>query len=373
MLTETVFRTEDLGRAERFDAWRECMRRTVAPMEVTSHRLADFAASQRLLHLGRLSVWASTVQPCRYRRGPRDIRSSDPELYHLTLVLPGSGTLATAQAGNSDASHGRDIYLIDTSRPCEVWSPPGGSPVVGIGMEIPKPLVPLSPLLRPHVDRLLGRQISGRRGFGLLLAQTLVQLVGGEPGYRPSDVPRLNALLADLVAGMLAQESETTAGLPAGTRDRTLVLRVREYVRQNLRDPGLSPVTVAAAHHLSTRQLHRLFEAEEETVAGLIRAGRLEAARRALTDPARRAVPVHAVAADWGFTSPAHFSRAFRAAYGAPPGDYRRRAFAPRPDTGRRGTARGGALSRKGDERLPGPGRRARPGQASAGGQARPE
>ncbi|MGY0067032.1 helix-turn-helix domain-containing protein [Streptomyces sp. QTS137] len=329
MLTETVFRTSDLRRQERFDAWRECVRRTIAPMEVLCDRPADFTASQRLLRLGPLAVWWSDFQPCHYRRGPVDVRSFDPELYHLTLVLPGSAPLATAQAGNSDTHHTHDIYVIDMSRPCEVRSPFGGSPIVGFGLEIPKALVPLSPALRGRTDRLLGRRISGRHGFGLLLTQAVTQLFGRECGYRPSDGRRLSTLLVDLVAGMMAHETETLAGLPAGTRDRALVFHVREHIRRNLHDPGLSPVTVAAAHHLSTRQLHRLFEAEEETVAGLIRAGRLEAARRDLTDPALHASPVHAVAARWGFTSPAHFSRAFRDVYGAPPGDYRRGALAP--------------------------------------------
>ena len=33
-----------------------------------------------------------------------------------------------------------------------------------------------------------------------------------------------------------------------------------------------------------------------------------------------------AIAARWGLTDPAHFSRAFRAAYGLPPSEYRREA-----------------------------------------------
>jgi AraC-like DNA-binding protein len=53
----------------------------------------------------------------------------------------------------------------------------------------------------------------------------------------------------------------------------------------------------------------------------------LERSRRDLLDPALRARPVSAIAARHGFTEPAHFSRAFRAAYGRPPGEYRRLAI----------------------------------------------
>ncbi|MER7057238.1 helix-turn-helix domain-containing protein [Streptomyces sp. NPDC000351] len=327
MLPMTVFRTADLPRGERFDAWRDCMDRTIAPMEIVCDRPAEFTASQHLLRLGPLVVWRTTFRPCHNRRRAVDIRRSDPELYHLTLVLPGSVPLSTEQAGNSGIHHAHDLYVIDTSVPCEVGSPFGDSPLVAIGLEIPKALMPLSPAPRRHIDRLLGRRLSGRRGFGLLVAQTLTQLFGEEGGYRPSDSRRLATLLVDLVTGMLAHESETSAELADESRERALVLHVREHIQRNLHDPGLSPATVAAAHHLSTRQLHRLFETEDETVAGLIRAGRLDAARRDLTDPAHRAVPAGHVAVRWGFTSAAHFSRAFRDAHGVPPGEYRRRAL----------------------------------------------
>ena len=42
-----------------------------------------------------------------------------------------------------------------------------------------------------------------------------------------------------------------------------------------------------------------------------------------MLDPALRAQPVSAIAARWGLTNPAHFSRLFRQAYGAPPAAYR--------------------------------------------------
>ncbi|MEU9123638.1 helix-turn-helix domain-containing protein [Streptomyces sp. NPDC048506] len=62
---------------------------------------------------------------------------------------------------------------------------------------------------------------------------------------------------------------------------------------------------------------------EEATVAAWIRRRRLDAARGDLADPALDAVPIHAIAARWGFPRAAVFTRAFRSAYGIPPRDYR--------------------------------------------------
>jgi AraC-like DNA-binding protein len=63
------------------------------------------------------------------------------------------------------------------------------------------------------------------------------------------------------------------------------------------------------------------------TESRLTEAGRVERCRADLTDPRLEGMPVHAIGARWGFRSPADFSRAFRAAHGIPPGDYRRQAL----------------------------------------------
>jgi AraC-like DNA-binding protein len=85
---------------------------------------------------------------------------------------------------------------------------------------------------------------------------------------------------------------------------------------------------IAAAHYISLRALYTLFETQQTSVAGWIRERRLERCRRDLADPALRERSVSAIAARRGLTDPAHFSRAFRAAYGLPPTEYRRAARA---------------------------------------------
>jgi hypothetical protein len=66
---------------------------------------------------------------------------------------------------------------------------------------------------------------------------------------------------------------------------------------------------------------------ERGEVVGHVR--RLEQCRRDLLDPGRRDVPVSTVAARCGLPNPAHFSRAFRAAYGLAPAEYRQVAGRP--------------------------------------------
>jgi AraC-like DNA-binding protein len=66
------------------------------------------------------------------------------------------------------------------------------------------------------------------------------------------------------------------------------------------------------------------------TVSGWIRQRRLEGCRRDLLDPTFGDRSVSAIAARWGLTDAAHFSRLSVAAYGLPPAEYRR-ANTPSP------------------------------------------
>jgi AraC-like DNA-binding protein len=146
--------------------------------------------------------------------------------------------------------------------------------------------------------------------------------------YQPSDGPRLGTVLADLVTAVFAGALDAEVLLPPETRSRTLILRIKAFIRRHLSDQELTPARIAAAHHISRSHLYRLFQAEGLTVASYIRDQRLENARRDLADPALRAMPVHAVAARWGFPRAAEFTRAFRAAHGVPPSELRRQAVA---------------------------------------------
>ena len=102
-----------------------------------------------------------------------------------------------------------------------------------------------------------------------------------------------------------------------------LLASCEEFIRRNLGDPTLTPATVAAAHHVSVRTLHRLFQAGGRQAAHWIQQCRLERCHSELADPLLREHTVAAVASRWGFANAAHFSRLFRATYGMTPTEHR--------------------------------------------------
>ncbi|MDI6411498.1 helix-turn-helix domain-containing protein [Streptomyces albus] len=328
----TAFRTDDVPVADRFDYWRELVGRTRAS-EMSSAHAADFRAELWLMELGPVTVWPTSVLPTRYRLSPRMARRTDSGSYHLTLLLDGG--LALELGGRTDTFGPHDLHMVDDSQPFDLRPADDGAAraVKGVGVDFPKALLPLPP---HRVRTVLGRGLSGREGAGALLSGFLTGLEQQAAVLQPREAPRLGTVVLELVAAWLAQALDAEEALPPETRQQALLRRITAFIRQNLHDPELTPGTVAAAHHISVSHLHRLFEQQPHgyTVAAWIRRQRLEHARHDLADPALRTTPLHAVAARWGITRGSDFSRAFRAAYGLSPREYRARALLERQRTG---------------------------------------
>jgi AraC-like DNA-binding protein len=325
----TVFRSEDVPAGERFEYWREVVGRTRSS-EMTSAHAADFWAEGRVMELGPVTVLPLSFLPTRYWRSPKTARRSDPGTYHLTLLL--DGALMLDHAGRTDTFGPRDLHLTDGSQPFDLrpTDDRDRSVLRGVGVDFPKVLLPLPP---HRVRELLGRGLPGREGMGAMLAEFLVALDRQAETLQPSDAARLGTVVLDLLSAWFAQILEAEAALSPETRRRAMAERIRAFIRQNLHDPELTPPVIAAAHHISLSYLHRIFqqEADGESVAAWIRTQRLEGARRDLAHPSLRATPIHAVGARWGFPRASDFTRAFGAAYGVSPSEYRIQALMKTP------------------------------------------
>lgn len=215
MLTERLFRTDNLPPADRFDCWRELVSGTHAPLDLCSDHRADFLASQRVLDLGAVSVWPTTFQPVCFRRTPKLIRQSDPEGLHLSLSLHGA---LRAVRSNDETVHGPDsLCVVDTSRPVDVHAGDDSRPHTGVGLEVPKALLPLP---RHTFDRVTTVRLSTREGFGALLAQLLTQLANDTSPYQAADGPRLGTVVIDLLSALLAHVLDADRSLPLKLTDR---------------------------------------------------------------------------------------------------------------------------------------------------------
>jgi AraC-like DNA-binding protein len=210
--------------------------------------------------------------------------------------------VSAEQGGNTAVLGPGDLVLIDPVRPVRFVT----TATTTVTMLVPKRLLRLGP---DAAGRLAGVRIRGDRGPGALVSSLTRGMARSLAGFRADEADRSATAVIELIAVALSAQLDDPRSVP----DEALRARIVGFIEARLADRDLTPAKVAAAHHMSVRRLHKLFEEQTLTVAALIRQRRLERCRADLTGTDRT---VAAVAARWGFADPAHFSRLFKATYG---------------------------------------------------------
>ncbi|NRQ39740.1 helix-turn-helix domain-containing protein [Nonomuraea sp. NN258] len=310
----TLIRTSDLPAAGRHEAWRSVVCDTLGPLDLRIDPAAPLRGRIEMGRLGPLGVGrVETSTPHSVHRTPGLIRRDSPEMYRL--VLPMAGRPIVSQDGRTSQLAPGEFAIYDFTRPYELAY---DSAVRLAVFSLPRELLalPVDP-----VARLTAVPIAPDDGTAALAAPLLRRVALDHDTYQPASAARLSGVIATLITTALAERAGQAGSLPVDTRQETLLMRVHAFIEQRLCHSDLDPGQVAAAHHVSVRYLHRLFESQQTTVAAWIRRRRLERCREDLADPS---LSVSAVGARWGLPDSAHFSRLFRKAYGMPPQEYRR-------------------------------------------------
>jgi AraC-like DNA-binding protein len=125
----------------------------------------------------------------------------------------------------------------------------------------------------------------------------------------------VNESITGMAAAMLEENAPATiTGLSS---------LAKAFIDGHLRDPELTPSTVAAALHVSKRTLYRSFAGDDQTVASYIRTTRLRHAKREL-DSAGGVANIRNVAERWGYASGGYFAKLFQREFGFMPSEYMR-------------------------------------------------
>jgi AraC-like DNA-binding protein len=326
-MPSTVLDTAQLPSTDRRDAWIETTEAALMPTRISFAEPDSIRARIQTMAFGPAQLSHLSYTPLISRRTPALIRRSDPELYQLGLAA--SGYQGIEQGGHRAMLGVGDLVLYDSSRPFEAEAGPGAART--LVLQFPRRLLPLPERV---VAPMCGQAFSAREGLGRLLGRMLTGLAETHADLRPQDGARLGGTAIDLVAALLAHHAEHPSPLPPGTRQTALFEQISAFVITHLNDPNLKPALIAAAHFISTRYLHRLFQEQGTTVGDFVREHRLARCRRDLADPARQSIPVSAIGARWGFPRPSDFTRSFRTAVGMTPSEYRTACLAARTTDG---------------------------------------
>ncbi|GAB2974440.1 AraC-like ligand-binding domain-containing protein [Saccharothrix stipae] len=321
----TVFDSATITARDRLDAWREITAASLAPTAVDSPDPEAFTARLRAMPLGAAQVTSLAYTSLTARRSPKEIRRSDPEYYQIALIR--AGRQGIEQNDASVVLRRGDLVLYDSSRPFEAIVS-GTSLAETVHLQFPRRMLPL-PV--HQVAGLCAVSLPGTEGVGRILAAFLTSLADGHTCCTERDALRLETIAVDLTTAVLAHHLERE-NPPLCSPTHTLYLRIIAFIEDNLHHPQLRPATIAAAHRISPRYLHRIFQQHHPvSVAAHIRTRRLDRARRDLADHRLVHLTIATIARRWGFSRPADFSRAFHRHTGTPPRDYRNNSLTRGP------------------------------------------
>ncbi len=248
------------------------------------------------------------------RRTPRLISEADNSYFQVAVVTNGIGRIS--QDDRQAVLQPGDCVLYETTRPFQwlfdsdwnVWV-----------FSLPTESVRLSDSERRLIS---ARRLDGTVGLTGIVSRFLLDLARHSEDLPAEQSERVLAHASDLVVTLLSDRLDNSTQV-RGAVQRSLMLRIKDYIHQRLPDPTLGPAEIAAAVNISTRYLHKLFEVEHDTVSLYIKGLRLDRARRDLLDPRLAARPISTIAYACGFGDLSGFNRAFKQAYAVSPKELR--------------------------------------------------
>ncbi len=235
----------------------------------------------------------------------------------FALQMAGIGHLS--QLGKNVRLQPGDLVLFDVSAPY-VYQAEGD-------VELIVARLPIA-LVREHLpspEFYCGRRLDASDGLLPVVATLAAELCSRQPVWRNFELEaRIARHLLELISTSYAMTFASTTALSSVVTGRHA--KVRLYIEQHLRDPSLTPCSIATALRLSARYLRMIFATGNETVSAYILRRRLEECARQMADPCWRGHSLSEIAFAWGFNSASHFTRSFRDRYGESPRNYRRSA-----------------------------------------------
>jgi AraC-like DNA-binding protein len=310
-----VFSTASVPRGSRASWWNELYQRRFAQVTFNPVDRDEFEAELRMGAIGPIGVARMHSKPTVVERNRSHISRSSGRLFSFLLQTRGCSVFS--HYGHETRMEQGDFTLCDNAAPHRFNFTEGADLVIlRIAPEVLKNYLP-SP------EQLCGLRLpagKGITGTAANMAQKLWSLVEAGLPEKFSDMVARNVL--DIMATSYAIGFETSfTDSTAVTSRRQQAIR---HIEGQLRDPDLTPCTVASALGISARYLRMLFRGEDESVSRYILRRRLEECAKQLSSALWTGHTITDIAFACGFNSAAHFTRAFRDQYGVTPSEYRR-------------------------------------------------
>ena len=312
-LPSSLFSTDQFPQRDQFDAWRASIGVIfdVAPPRRPRRNIA-LHASIRAYNLGELIVAATSFDAQQYSRDRRRIASDGLDHYLVQLYLRG-GLAGTAHKKDL-ALRANDLQILDLSQPLLTHNESSAT----VSIVVPRTLLDDAIGRRTNLHGLVLRR---EAALGGLMGDYLKSVVRRAESLTTEEAPLVSRSIVEMIARCFEPTAENLARARTQIAGAT-VQRIKRFILDNLESRDLSIDTTCRRFRISRAYLYEAF-APLDGVARYIQDQRLARAFQELRAPELRHLRIGDIALDLGFSSEAHFSRAFRRAFGASPHEVR--------------------------------------------------
>lgn len=305
-----------LANRDRYDYFTSLVDELFCPMDcdLVGRSAGDFSATLAATDIGDLRLANVSTTPIRVRRRRHHISRITDAPFLIKFQLAGESRWF--QRGQSVHLGPGDFVICSTAEPYSLeMTGPYEMPVLAIDDKTMRSLT-------SDPEQFLGQKMPFDDVCCGLLSRFVADVIHRLPQLPASMIPTVESNILDLLGGVL---STRTGGSDTVLPRPDNLDRLKGFIQQNLRDPGLGVPMIASAFGVSTRQVHKLFEPTGVTPLQYVRQLRLEAVRRQLSDPNHLAKSITDIALYWGFYDLPHLTRCFRQTFGVTPSQYRQR------------------------------------------------
>lgn len=309
------YSTASAGRTARLTYWNDLHCDVFSPLEVRPLDRESFEASLAVECVGPLTLVKTYTSAASIEHTDQHLqRTRDRRAF---LLMPIVGRVSSSHYGyDVDLDEG-DFVLSDSFAPGRVAFAESNH---SLGVSIPYDTLTLH---IPDPEAIFGRRVAGRLGFAQLVSSMLRAIwIQAERGLPSQFGPGVAKNLLELLATAYAIDHKAATAESSVQCARRA--QVKRFIERRLRDAELNANAVADGLGLSTRYIRRLFANEGESVSDYILRRRLEECSRQLTSSLWQGRSITDTAFEWGFSSMAHFTRAFKDRFAVTPSDYRR-------------------------------------------------
>ncbi|MBP1318264.1 helix-turn-helix domain-containing protein [Herbaspirillum sp. 1130] len=310
--------TDDIAQAERNKVWKTWLSTYVArnPDDLTDSGISfspgntlGFRGCIEYGDLGDANLCRVRSDACRYVRQPAKTQDASGT---AMIVLQTRGTSVFRQGQRQDVLRPGDWSLYDTARAFSIASEEAGEHLVL--------LHPRS--AEPPLQAAFGQFAA--RSFGCTGIERMVREQISSAFRECHTMPlRTGNVVANSILQLVASALEASNDHPVSAA-MGLRQRIMQFIDEHLGDEHLTVPRIAEAFGYSSRQIHRMFSDETGmTVAQYLWQRRLAQSLKDLQDSEQAGCTITEIAFRWGFSNAAHFSHAFKQAYGLSPRECR--------------------------------------------------